>query len=356
MDPCTAAKTVLERYPSLKWMAKQPQHFDWEVEGERVTLQPKEGDPIALRWGEFFPVIIEGERVSLPAFHLDDYPCADSRSDLGKGETKAMLLLCNRFIRSKGHSFLYLHYPARPEDDKIINFNNGKDVLGHLGMRRTVEFVHRRTGDVTEPELRGVTSFAGFPITERQAEVLEADSILTMANPSFAYHLISLGKDAVNCIGYAMTRVQAINEPLGQLTGKHDVKRLVCNDHLPDMLVTRPDRVHASILQRAAEGQDRTTASITAPAGSAKHGGAMLRLARNGELLLGHTSAVPMALANAGRDKFLAHDIVEMMDQLLPQVLDPQAKVKPLGGTVLRPLACSRQNDTQQPTLGLSGL
>lgn len=345
------AKQVLRRYPSLKWMAEQPQHFDWQEADGHVTIAPKEGDKLAGTHGRFFPVVVTGEQVALPGFELTDYPSADHRGDLAQGPNAAMVFLCTRYRSAIGHGFLYLHYPTQPEKDKIIDFSGGKNPRSRWG-HRTVDFVHSHADGVLDLELRAVNSFAGFPITERQAAVLEADSILTMANPSFLYHMTNFGKDALNCVGFSKNRLQNINEDLGQLTGKTHVRRRFSNDDLPDQLIARPDLVQRDIVQLTARGDDRTSVSLiapTAPTAGERHRGATLQLARNGELLLGHTQSNPRHLADAKRDKFISHDIVAIMDTLLPQVLDPQANVKKLSDQgILKPITCRRYNEQEQ--------
>lgn len=324
MDALTHAKTVLKRYPSLAWLPETTDGFQWREERGTVTITPEPGTAIAEKWGHYFPVIVTpSERVELPAFDVRSYPSPHQREHLAQGKPTAMAMLCNRFYRATGHSFLYLHYPEHPLDDKIINFNAGKNSLGKLGMRRDVDFVHHAADGVIDPELRGVTSFAGFPITDMQAKVIEADAILAMSNPDYIrYSLLNQGANALNCVGFALNRLQNANEPLGQLTGKHHVRRALDNDCLPDYHLTTPGSVHKDVRARISESIDRTTLHIHHAGDARGKHDAELLLARSPDgLLLGETRSITRPMP--GKDQYLAHDIVALADHLFPAVLQP---------------------------------
>lgn len=350
MTPIDHAKHVLRRYPALAWMPDEKEGLEWHVEGQTVRITPTPGTTLAEKWGNYFPVEVIGERVALPAFGIDRYPSAHAREDLAKGPTHAMVFVANRFYRFGGHSFLYMHYPAHPTDDKIINFNAGPTSLGQFGMKRDVDFVHSAADGVTDPKLRGVTSFAGFPITERQAHVIEADATFAMCNPHYIrYAMLNHGANALNCVGFTLSRLQNANESLGQLTGKHHAHRPVDNDSLPDYLVTLPGSVHSDIRNRIRESTDRTVLPICHP-GNGDAPAAELLLARSKEgLLLGETRNAQRPIP--GRDKYLSHDMVAMMDHLLPHVLTPAAEVKPLAGLPLPAFTDEPVNRERIPTL-----
>ena len=348
MDPIEHVKTVLHRYPALAWLP-ETSGFHWEVSPGRVTITPDKETKIAKTWGHYFPVIVTStEKVKLPAFGLEDYPSMNHRADLANGPNDAMVFVANRFYRAGGHSFLYLHYPTHATDDKIINFNAGKHSLGKFGMRRDVDFVHSLADGVTEPSMRGVTSFAGFPITQRQAQVLEADAILAMCNPHYIrYSLLNHGINALNCVGFAMSRLQNANEPLGQLTGKHHVPRVLDNNSLPDYRMTLPGNVHKDIRARIRESADRTVLPIHGPQGQAP---AELLLARSPDgLLLGEMRNVQKPLPQ--RDQYLSHDIVALLDHLLPHVLNERAETQPLAGLTLPPYEGTAINTERQHTI-----
>lgn len=353
MTPIDYARHVLRRYPALAWMPDAKEALTWQVDGQTVRIQPAPGSAMAEKWGHYFPVEVIGERVALPAFGIDRYPSAHARADLADGPTHAMVFVANRFYRMGGHSFLYLHYPDHPADDKIINFSNGPTSLGQFGMKRDVDFVHSPADGVTDPLLRGVTSFAGFPITERQARVIEADATLAMCNPHYIrYALFNQGANALNCVGFALSRLQNAQESLAQLTGKHRAPRPVDNDSLPDYRLTLPGSVHRDIRDRIRESTDRTVLPIQHPEGGAPDTELLLARSPDG-LLLGETRRTRRPIP--GQDQYLAHDMVAVMDHLLPQVLSPSAEVKPLNGLALSTFVGTPLNRDRQPTVrGLS--
>ncbi len=133
------AKHILHRYPALAWMPNETHDLQWELDGYTVRITPTPGTALAEKWGQNFPVEVTNERVALPAFGITRYPSAFARNDLAEGATSAMVFIANRFYRVSGHSFLYMHYPTHPENDKIINFNAGPTSLGQFGMKRNVD-------------------------------------------------------------------------------------------------------------------------------------------------------------------------------------------------------------------------
>ncbi len=200
---------------------------------------------------------------------------------------------------------------------------------------------------MTDPNLRGVTSFAGFPITERQAQIIEADAIMAMCNPHYIrYALFNQGPNALNCVGFTLSRLQNANEALGQLTGKDRASRPADNNSLPDYKITVPGSVHRDIRERIRESTDRTVMPIHHP--DRNHAPAaelLLAHSKNG-LLLGETRNTTRPLP--GRDQYLSHDIVALMDHLLPQTLTDKGAVKPLLPQTLTPFTGAPVNRARQ--------
>ncbi len=344
MDAIAHAKEILAHYPALRWLPTT-QGFRWEAQGARVVISPEDGGSIAEKHGAHFPVVVEGDRVSLPAFGITHYPDAHHRTRLADGPNAAMVFVCNRFLGPGGHSYLYLHYPAHPADDRIINFNAGANPLGKFGIKRFADFVHRSADGITEAEMRGATSFAGFPVTERQARVIEADAIFTMIHPHHQlYSLFNL--EGLNCLGFSLSMLHNVHENIGQLSGKPGT----ITTALGHFARTWPENVHNRIHRMIGGADEHAALRICHDGADCTHAYSTLRLARSPDgLLLGETMG--STRPHPSRDKYIAHDMVKLMDHLLPRVLNERAEVMPLAGLALPEVTAAPLNEKQRSVL-----
>ena len=346
------AKTRLQHYPSLRWLAKAD-HLHWQEAEESVRIEATEATPASA--AKIFPITVHaGGRVEIPALHVSDYPDEAARQSFCQaepGEPKAMAMLCNRFYRDSGHTFLYVHYPTEPAKDAVIDFNAGDTALGQGGMLRNTLFNHYRVDSSSNALGNGVTSFIGFPVSAKQADLIQADAALTMANPGFRYHLFNFMRDAVNCAGFAMTRLQHVGVPLEQLSRK-SVKRNFDNDHLPDYLLTWPAQLHRDVGRRGAHHEDCSQMEVPLHYnGAIDPHGLCLTQTSDGTLVGEVRSGCGYAEhVRPKGDKFIAYDIKEVADHVLPHVIDEKGAVRDLSTVPpIAPLAATPVNTVRQP-------
>jgi hypothetical protein len=263
------AQAHLRQYPSLKWLADDPAHYNWRQDGDTITITPTADNKAAEPYKKYFPVVVthkanKGVVVSLPALGIQDYPRPDERPALTEQKDEAIALVCNRFYRRGGHSYLYLHYPKHPKDDKIFDFNAGSQSLGQGGMQRTADFTLAKVSEITDPQKRGISSFVGFPLSRTQAKILEADAAMNISGEAIKYSLFNTGVDSVNCLGFALSRLQDTGESFGLLQGEVKIARpLNPHDPLPHYRMTIPDNVNNDIWRVLGKAAEKTSLAIT---------------------------------------------------------------------------------------------
>lgn len=348
------AKARINQFPTLRWLSKAHE-VRWTMLRDAVAIDAHENTPEPI--ARLLPIhVFPDGRVEITGMQIADYPDMQQRKTLcamPPPEAKpAVVFLCNRFYHKAGHSFLYLHYPDAPEKDTLIDADGGKEALGHAGMLRSIGFHRDAVDSSTNTRMHGVSSFIGFPISAAQADLLQADAALTMLNPNFRYHLVNFTEDAVNCSGYAVTRLQNIGVPMEYLTN-HRVARRFDNDHLPDYLITHPGVLHKDIAARGSDHPKRTTLTVDLP--RRLHGTDdqphQLHLTRTGDgVLLGE---IRSGTARLARDKYLVYDFRPIVDHVMPALIDRDGQFRDLSNVeAIAPLALSPLNVVSQGLLG----
>lgn len=344
-----AARQLLTHYPSLRWIAKHHEQFHWYGKEGGFYIMPKRDGTLTHAEANF-PVVIDRQgEVHLPSLGVEDYPNNVERESIAKPPpTRAIAFICNRFYRQTGHTFLYIHDLDHPGEDQIINFNAGDKAFGDFGMHRSIAYYNQKLVDMSDARERGVTSFAGFPISAEQLAVLKADTTMTMLNPDFTYHLLNHRLDAVNCTGYGMTRLQNIGVPLEKLTGRK-VKRRIDNDHLPDFTIAQPDALQKTIEREARRAPTRNKFDLQDVPN------------RDGSLHEFHLAAVPengLVLGYIGErvgqrvldDKYISIDIAQLIKHVKDEnIICRDGSCGPFSEQAIAALSGQAVNTERQP-------